>query len=419
MASRVRPRNLFAQAGAGQHLHGEAVELGGKGAGGAEQGGGVGVAEEPWQRSVADGHVTGEDGVAGRCIGVVPFDDAVEEAAQVSQAHTDGCFGRAGFAAVADAAGQEGFEAFDVGPADIGNARDVGVVVGEVDGQVAQSGVDQRDAARSHTDRDLGQVAAQRGHQLRGAGGQLVPVRGATRGRHPGRWGVCEDTECGQGGCESVQRCRPRPRDPPIRAGVGGGEVRRCGPESSGVQHVWACTGRGEDFGQGAPLVFGLGGGESQRGCGALEGGGEFWVGQCGVVTPGAATGSHVVGVSRVRGGQQQVGDQAPDLTGGTQALRRGSLNPSGEVGEGPRIGIDGGLPDSASNLRAPGRDESRGGSRLVARLVRGGGLGLRYRGGGAGAHASPPLCVPVSDESRAVTAWWYWVASQVSARCR
>ena len=50
MASRVRPRNLCAQAGAGQHLHGEAVELGGKGAGGAEQGGGVGVAEEPWQR---------------------------------------------------------------------------------------------------------------------------------------------------------------------------------------------------------------------------------------------------------------------------------------------------------------------------------------------------------------------------------
>ena len=181
-----------------------------------------------------------------------------------------------------------------------------------------------------------------------------------------------------------------------------------------GVQHFWGRPGSGDDLGQCAPLVFGLGGGESQPGCGASEGGGEVRVDQCGVVTPGATTGSHVVGVSRVRGGQQQVGDQAPHFTGGAQALRRGGLNPSGEVGEGPRIGIDGGLPDSAGNLRAPGRDESRGGSRLV----RGGGLGLRYAGD-ADAHASPPLCVPVSDESRAVTAWWYWVDSQLSARCR
>ena len=94
--------------------------------------------------------------------------------------HADGGLGRSRFAAVADTADQVGFETFNVGAPDLGDRTNVGVVVGEVDDEVAQSGVDQCDAARSHTDCDLGQVAAQRGHQLGGAGGQLVPVCGAT-----------------------------------------------------------------------------------------------------------------------------------------------------------------------------------------------------------------------------------------------
>ena len=145
-------------------------------------------------RAVADGHVAGEDGVAGRRVAVVPFDDAVEEAAQVPQPHADGGLGWSRFAAVADTAGQEGFEAFNVGAPNLGDRTDVAVVVGEVDGQVAQGGVDQRDAARSHTDGDLGQVPAQRSDQLGGAGDQLVPVCGAARRGQPGGRGVCEQT---------------------------------------------------------------------------------------------------------------------------------------------------------------------------------------------------------------------------------
>jgi hypothetical protein len=91
------------------------------------------------KRPIKDGHVAGEDGVAGRCVGVAPFDDAVEEAAQVAQPHAEGGFGWPGFAAVADTAGQVAFEAFDVCAPDLGDRTDV-AVVGEVVGQAAGTG---------------------------------------------------------------------------------------------------------------------------------------------------------------------------------------------------------------------------------------------------------------------------------------
>ena len=98
----------------------------------------------------------------------------------MTYSHPGGRLGGLAFVAVAGLAGQEGFEALDVGAADVCDTGDLGVVVGEIDGEVAQGGVDQRHAARAHAHADLGQVAAQGGNQVRGAGSQDGPMRSAT-----------------------------------------------------------------------------------------------------------------------------------------------------------------------------------------------------------------------------------------------
>ena len=108
----------FAEPGAGEDLDGYPVEQGWQLAGGGEQGGGVGVVEEPGQRPVADRVVAGEDGVAHGCVVVAPLDDPVEEAAQVAEPHPDGGRSRAAAAPVAGPCGQPGFEALDVGAAE-------------------------------------------------------------------------------------------------------------------------------------------------------------------------------------------------------------------------------------------------------------------------------------------------------------
>jgi hypothetical protein len=71
----------FAQAGAGQDLDADAVEQSGQLAGGGQQFGRGGVVEEAGQWPVPEGDVAGEDGVAGRCVLIPPFEDPVEEAA--------------------------------------------------------------------------------------------------------------------------------------------------------------------------------------------------------------------------------------------------------------------------------------------------------------------------------------------------
>lgn len=50
----------------------------------------VAVVEEPGQRLVGGGNVGGEGGDAGRCVGPVPFDDALEEAVQHPEALAQG-----------------------------------------------------------------------------------------------------------------------------------------------------------------------------------------------------------------------------------------------------------------------------------------------------------------------------------------
>jgi hypothetical protein len=85
----------LAQPGAGQDLDGYPVEQGRQLAGCGQEPAGVGVVQEAGQRAVANRHVAGEDGVAGGRVVVAPFDDPVEEAAQVAEPHPDGGRGRA------------------------------------------------------------------------------------------------------------------------------------------------------------------------------------------------------------------------------------------------------------------------------------------------------------------------------------
>jgi hypothetical protein len=104
----------------------------------------------------------------------------------VSQAHPGRRFRRFAFASVAGLAGEKRFEAFDVGAPDLREAGHVRVVLGEVDGEVPQRGVDQFDAARPHADGDLGQVSAQSLDQQRRCDCQGMPVADAGGRRQSG-----------------------------------------------------------------------------------------------------------------------------------------------------------------------------------------------------------------------------------------
>jgi len=169
----------FAEPGSSKYLHGDPVEQVGQVPRGGEQCCRFGVVEESGQQSVPDRHVAAEDGVPRWGVGVVPFDEAVEHAAQVPQAHPGRRFRGFTFASVAGLAGEKRFEAFDVGAADLCQGGHVGVVLGEVDGEVPQRGVDQFDAARAHADGDLGQVSTQGFDQLRRGDGEACqwPMR--------------------------------------------------------------------------------------------------------------------------------------------------------------------------------------------------------------------------------------------------
>ena len=123
----------------------------------------------------------------------------------MSQAHPGRRLRGFAFASVSGLAGEKRFEAFDVGAADLREAGHVGVVFGEVDGEVPQRGVDQFDAARAHADGDLGQVSTQGFDQERRSDGEGLPMADAGRRRQAGRSGVVEGPEAAQGGFQTVQ----------------------------------------------------------------------------------------------------------------------------------------------------------------------------------------------------------------------
>ena len=72
----------FAQAGAGQELHGQADERVGVGAGGLQQLGERAVVQEPGQRLVAERQVAGEDQHGGGDVAAVPLGEPLEAGAQ-------------------------------------------------------------------------------------------------------------------------------------------------------------------------------------------------------------------------------------------------------------------------------------------------------------------------------------------------
>jgi hypothetical protein len=127
----------LAHAGAGQQFHDQAGERVGVGAGRSEQLGRGRVVEEARQGLVDDGQVGVEQQRPCWGVGVAPFGDAGEEAAQVDQDVLDadpvqGCAGAAG------RGGEVGLVGLQVGAAKLGEPDDVGVVGGQPAAEQAQ-----------------------------------------------------------------------------------------------------------------------------------------------------------------------------------------------------------------------------------------------------------------------------------------
>jgi len=133
-------------------------------ASGAQQLGGGGVVEEPRQRLVDEGQVTGEHQCPGGRIRVAPLGDSGEEAVQVDQRvlDTDAVERLAGTRR--GVRGQPQLERLDVFAPQVVAAGDVGVGIGQPGAEPAQVQVDVSDGVRPQTQRDLFEVA------LRGLG---------------------------------------------------------------------------------------------------------------------------------------------------------------------------------------------------------------------------------------------------------
>ncbi len=86
----------------------------------------MGVVEEPGQRVIGDRDIDREDRHPHRCVGPVPLDDPIEEAAQHPEPLTDRVACRRD-TLDGEMGGEEQLEPFDMGPADVDEPDDLGV----------------------------------------------------------------------------------------------------------------------------------------------------------------------------------------------------------------------------------------------------------------------------------------------------
>ena len=146
---------------------------------------------------------------------------------------------------------------------------------GQVDREVTQCGVGQGDAAGPHADRQLGQVAAHRGRQLRGEVRQQVPAgRDSAAGDAPAFW-LAQDAHRGEGGLQAVQRRGQRVRQPAPPGQDGGGQGVTGRIETGPVQLPGWQPGDGRQLGEGGPLALRLLAGVPECGGGHGEPGGQ------------------------------------------------------------------------------------------------------------------------------------------------
>src|SRR6266568_3691591 len=258
----------FAQAGAGQELHGQADERVGVGAGGLQQLGECRVVEEAGQRLVAQRQVAGEHQHPGGDVAAVPFGEPLEAGAQGAEVLGEADLGQVP-AAGRGPAGQVQLVVLDVAAAEVGDAGDLRGVASQPAGELAQHALDADHGRGSQRQAHLGDVAGQGGCQARRRG---CPLRGPfSRAVRAGlaRSGA-EHAEVEQGDLQSEQ-CRAQ-RPGPVAAGpvpADGGGQRLPALVDDGLGHlIGGQPGQRRHLGQRRPLQAGHGGPEAEPGGG-------------------------------------------------------------------------------------------------------------------------------------------------------
>ena len=182
-------------------------------AGGTKQRGGLGVVQELRERVIDDRQVDAEDRGAGRGVGPVPLDDPVEERPDAAQALPDGVGRRAGVALLAGTADQVLLVVLDLGPADLRERAHVRVLISQERAEPAQGLVSDPDARSTEAYRDLLEVAAAGGGQLRALGLQREPS--AVQFRRGDLGGVAGADRAGWGGHRATADARSSSRSAP------------------------------------------------------------------------------------------------------------------------------------------------------------------------------------------------------------
>ncbi len=195
----------FAQAGAGQELHGQADERAGAGAGGLQQLGERAVVQEAGQRLDRGAEGRRRTPARGGDIAAVPLGEPLEAGAQRAGVPGEADLGQVP-AAGRWPAGQVQLAGLDVAAAKVSDARGLGGVAGQPAGELAQHPLDAHHGRGAQRQAHLGDVAGQGGRQLRR---RRCPLRGPfSRAVRAGLAGSgAEHAEVEQGGLQSGQ-CR-------------------------------------------------------------------------------------------------------------------------------------------------------------------------------------------------------------------
>ena len=216
----------FAQAGAGQELHGQADERVGVGAGGLQQLGERAVVQEPGQRLVAQRQVAGEDQHRGGDIAAVPLGEPLEAGAQRAEVLGEADPGQVP-AASRWPGGQVQLIGLDVAAAQVGDAADLGRVAGQPAGELAQHALDAHHGRGPQRQAHLGDVAGQGRRQQRR---RRLPIARPARPSGQG-WSCGERRRARRGGTRwSAIRTAPRSAPPGRGCRAGDGRWRQSAP---------------------------------------------------------------------------------------------------------------------------------------------------------------------------------------------
>jgi integrase len=320
----------FAQAGAGQELHGQADERVGVGAGSLQQLGERAVVQEPGQRLVAQRQVAGEDQHRGGDIIAVPLGEPLEAGAQGAEVLGEADPGQ--FPAASRWPGsQVQLVGLDVAAAKAGDAGDLGGIASQPAGELAQHALDAHHGRGPQRQAHLGDVAGQGRCQLRR---RRCPLRGPLgRAARAGLAGSgVKRAEVEQGGLQSEQRRAQRPRA--VAAGVvtaDGGSQRLPALVNDRLGYlIGGQPGQRRHLGQRRPLQAGHGSPEAEPGGGFSEAHVERPVMMSGDFPQVGPAGHQVVGARAQPPGHDEPSDHPPVFERQGALVCQGHLRPPG-----------------------------------------------------------------------------------------